>query len=116
VKIYGEDAKEHQEHRYSPAQCLGTRKDVVRGRPDLAHTSTSFVEKHNQTMRQSMRRYTRLTAGHSKKIENHEYATALHFVYYNFARICQSIRCTPAMEAGISDHVWSVEELVSVAN
>jgi hypothetical protein len=67
-------------------------------------------------MRQSMRRYTRLTAGHSKKIENHRYATALHFMHYNFARICQTIRCTPAMEAGVSDHVWSVEELVRLAN
>jgi len=116
VKIYGEDVQEQQEHRYSPAKCLGTRSDTMRGRPDPGHISTSFVEKHNQTMRQAMRRYTRLTAGHSKKIENHCHATALHFVHYNFARMCQSIRCTPAMEAGISDHVWNVEELVSLAN
>ena len=101
---------------YSPAKCLGTRRDTVRGRPDPNHISTSFVEKHNQTMRQNMRRYTRLTAGHSKKVENHRYATALHFVHYNFARICQTIRCTPAMEAGISDHVWSIEELVRLSN
>jgi IS1 family transposase len=116
VKIYGEDVQEQQEHRYSPAKCLGTKREERIGRPDPDHISTSFVEKHNQTMRQSMRRYTRLTAGHSKKVENHRYATALHFVHYNFARICQSIRCTPAMEAGISDHIWSVEELVKLSN
>jgi IS1 family transposase len=115
VKIYGEDVQEQQEHRYSPAKCLGTKREDRIGLPDPAFISTSF-EKHNQTMRQSMRRYTRLTAGHSKKVENHRYATALHFVHYNFARICQSIRCTPAMEAGISDHVWSVEELVTLSN
>jgi IS1 family transposase len=116
VKLYGEDVQEQQEHRYSPAKCLGTRRDVVRGQPDPDHISTSFVEKHNQTMRQSMRRYTRLTAGHSKRVENHCAATALHFMHYNFARICQTIRCTPAMEAGISDHVWEVEELVTLSN
>jgi IS1 family transposase len=116
VKIYGEDVQEQQEHRYSPAKCLGTRREAVRGRPDPDHISTSFVEKHNQTMRQNMRRYTRLTAGHSKRLENHCAATALHFVHYNFARICQTIRCTPAMEAGISDHVWETEELVALAN
>jgi len=74
------------------------------------------VEKHNQTMRQSMRRFTRLTAGHSKKIDNYRAAVALHFVHYNFAHICQTIRCTPAMEAGISDPAWSVQELVAPAN
>lgn len=116
VKIYGEDVQEQQEHRYSPAKCLGTKREERIGLPDPEHISTSFVEKHNQTMRQSMRRYTRLTAGHSKKVENHRFATALHFVHYNFVRICQSIRCTPAMEAGISDHAWSVEELVKLSN
>jgi IS1 family transposase len=116
VKIYGADVQEEHEHRYSPAKCLGTKREERIARPDPDHISTSFVEKHNQTMRQSMRRYTRLTAGHSKKVENHRYATALHFVHYNFARICQTIRCTPAMEAGISDHVWSVEELVKLSN
>ncbi len=116
VKIYGEDVQETQEHRYSPAKCLGTRRDALRGRPDPDHISTSFVEKHNQTMRQNMRRYTRLTAGHSKKLDNHRFATALHFMHYNYARICQTIRCTPAMEAGISDHVWSIEELVRLSN
>lgn len=116
VKLYGEDVQEQQEHRYSPAKCLGIRRDTVRGRPDPDHISTSFVEKHNQTMRQNMRRYTRLTAGHSKKVENHRFATALHFMHYNYARICQTIRSTPAIEAGISDHVWNIEELVRLAN
>jgi IS1 family transposase len=116
VKIYGEDVQEQQEHRYSPAKCLGTKREDRIGLPDPDFISTSFVEKHNQTMRQSMRRYTRLTAGHSKKVENHRYATAFHFMHYNFARICQTIRCTPAMEAGISDHVWTVEELVGLSN
>jgi len=116
VKLYGEDPQDQGEHRYSPAQCVGIRKDVRIGRPDPRHISTSFVEKHNQTMRQNMRRSTRLTAGHSKKLQNHRHAVALHFMHYNFARICQTIRCAPAMEAGISDHVWSIEELVSLAN
>ena len=116
VKIYGDDSQAQAEHHYSPAKCLGTKREPRIGRPDPDHISTSFVEKHNQTMRQNMRRYTRLTAGHSKKVENHRFATALHFVHYNFARICQSIRCTPAMEAGISDHVWSIEELVRLSN
>jgi IS1 family transposase len=116
VKIYGEDSQAQAEHHYSPPKCLGTKREARIGRPDPDHISTSFVEKHNQTMRQNMRRYTRLTAGHSKKIENHRFATALHFVHYNFARICQSISCTPAMEAGISSHVWSIEELVRLSN
>ena len=115
VKIYGEDVQEQKEHRYSPAKCLGTKREARIGSPDPDHISTSFVEKHNQTMRQSMRRYTRLTAGHSKNVDNHRYATALHFMHYNFARICQTIRCTPAMEAGISDHAWSVEELARLS-
>jgi len=116
VKHYGEEPHDQVEHRYSPAQCIGIRKDVRIGRPDPAFISTSFVEKHSQTMRQNMRRFTRLTAGHSKKLQNHRHAVALHFMHYNFARICQTIRCTPAIEAGISDHVWSIAELVRLAN
>jgi IS1 family transposase len=116
VKLYGEDAEALREHHYSPPKCMGTRRDEIRGLPDPAHISTSFVEKHNQTMRQRMRRYTRLTAGHSKKVENHCAATALHFVYYNFAAICQTIRCTPAMEAGVDNHLWSIEEIVALSD
>jgi hypothetical protein len=105
AKIYG-NAPEGPEVRYSPAVCMGARKAVVSGNPDFAHVSTSYVERQNLTMRMSMRRFTRLTNGHSKKLENHEHAVAIHYMYYNFARIHQSLRVTPAMEAGISDHVY----------
>ena len=87
---------------------------TVIGSPDYEHVSTSFVERQNLTMRMSMRRFTRLTNGFSKKIENHGHAVALHFMYYNFARVHKTLRVTPAMEAGIADHVWSMEELVAL--
>jgi IS1 family transposase len=110
-KIYGE-APEDSEMRYSPAQCMGTRRAIISGNPDHSHVSTSYVERQNLTMRMSMRRFTRLTNGFSKKLENHEHAVAIHYMYYNFARIHQSLRVTPAMEAGISDHVWSIDEII----
>ena len=100
--------------RYSPAECCGTRKLKVKGSPDMAKVSTSFVERQNLTMRMSMRRMTRLTNGFSKKIENQAHAVALHFMHYNFARIHQTLRVTPAMEAGIADHVWSLEEIAGL--
>lgn len=100
--------------RYSPAECCGTRKMTIKGNPDMAHVSTSFVERQNLTMRMSMRRMTRLTNGFSKKIENQAHAVALHFMHYNFARIHQTLRVTPAMESGIADHVWSLEELAGL--
>jgi IS1 family transposase len=100
--------------RYSPAECCGTRKIKVQGNPDLRQASTSFVERQNLTMRMSMRRMTRLTNAFSKKIENQAHAVALHFMHYNFARIHQSLRVTPAMEAGIADHVWSLEEIADL--
>ena len=112
-KIYGA-APEGPQVRYSPAVCMGARKAVITGNPDHSHISTSYVERQNLTMRMSMRRFTRLTNGFSKKVENHEHAVAIHYMYYNFARIHQSLRVTPAMEAGISDHVWSIEEIVSL--
>ncbi len=112
VKLYG-DAPEGQK-RYSPAECVGCRKTPIEGRPDKSHVSTSFVERQNLTMRMSMRRFTRLTNGFSKKLANHEHALAIYFMYYNFARIHSSLRVTPAMEAGISDHVWSLEEIASL--
>ena len=87
---------------------------TVSGDPDPAHVSTSYVEQQNLTMRMSMRRFTRLTNGFSKKIENHGHAVALHFMHYNFCRIHKTLRVTPAMEAGLTDHVWSMEELVSL--
>lgn len=115
IKIYGnEGGKESPEKRYSPAQCMGTRTAVIKGQPDFNHVSTSHTERQNLTMRMSMRRFTRLTNGFSKKLENHEAAIALHFMYYNFARVHQTLRVTPAMEAGIADHVWTIEEIVSL--
>ena len=100
--------------RYSPADCCGTRKIKVKGNPDIAHVSTSFVERQNLTMRMSMRRMTRLTNAFSKKIENQAHAVALHFMHYNFARIHQTLRVTPAMEAGIANHVWTLEEIANL--
>ncbi len=87
---------------------------VVSGNPDPKHVSTSFVERQNLTMRMHMRRFTRLTNGHSKKIDNHRHAVALHYMYYNFCKMHQTLRVTPAMEAGLSDHVWSLEELLGL--
>ena len=117
VKIYGNASPQDMrqtEVRYSPAVCMGARKAVVSGQPDFRHISTSFAERQNLTMRMSMRRFTRLTNAFSKKVENLEAAVALHFMHYNFARIHQTLRCTPAMEAGVSDHVWTIEEIVGL--
>ena len=115
VKLYGEPKGNQQERRYSPAECCGTIKGTVCGNPAEAHISTSFVERQNLTMRMGMRRFTRLTNGFSKKIDNHEHAIALHFMYYNFGRIHKTLRVTPAMEAGVSDHVWTIEEIAKLA-
>lgn len=100
--------------RYSPAQFVSATRKTIMGNPDPRHISTSHVERQNLTMRMHMRRFTRLTNGFSKKIEMHEHSIALHFTYYNFCKIHQTIRVTPAMEAKISDHVWSLEELVGL--
>jgi IS1 family transposase len=113
-KIYGESAERGPARRYSPAICLGANKKVIEGQPDPAHVSTSHVERQNLTMRMSMRRFTRLTNGFSKKVDNHLDALALYFVYYNFCRIHKTLRVTPAMAAGVSDHVWSLEEVVQL--
>lgn len=112
AKIYG--AERAGEARYSPAQCMGARKAVISGTPERAHISTSHTERQNLTMRMQMRRFTRLTNAFSKKIENHEAAIALHYMHYNFARVHQTLRVTPAMEAGISNHVWTLEEIVGL--
>ncbi len=111
IKLYGNDSFDT---KYSPGECMGTQTSVMQGNPDPKHISTSFVERQNLTMRMSMRRFTRLTNAHSKKLANHEAAIALHYMHYNFCRIHSSIRVTPAMEAGIAGHVWSVEELVGL--
>lgn len=111
-KIY--NASEDTMGRYSPAKCIGTDCKVVMGDPDPDHISTSYVERRNLTMRMSMRRFTRLTNEFSKKLDNHAYAVALHFMYCNFVRKHQTLKTTPAVAAGISDHIWSIEELVNV--
>jgi IS1 family transposase len=112
-KVYSATSTEDH-RRYSPATCIGCDMKTVSGVPDPDHVSTSYVERQNLTMRMSMRRFTRLTNGFSKKIENHGHAVALHFMHYNFVRVHKTLRVTPAMEAGIADHVWSLEELVSI--
>lgn len=113
IKIYGTDPEE-EERRYSPSKCIGAEKRVINGKPDHKHIATSYVERQNLTMRMSMRRFTRLTNAFSKKVENLAAAVALHFMWYNFGRIHQKLRVTPAMEAGISDHVWTLEEIVGL--
>lgn len=115
TKLYGNPAGSENERRYSSGECCGTIKGVVCGEPDQAHISTSFVERQNLTMRMHMRRFTRLTNGFSKKVQNHAHAVALHFMYYNFGRVHKSLRVTPAMQAGVADHVWSLEEIAALA-
>ncbi len=113
VKIY---ESTQEEARYSPAECIETKTMKVSGNPDPRHISTSYVERQNLTMRMSMRRFTRLTNGFSKKVENHAYHLALYYMYYNFCRVHKTLRVTPAMEAGIADHVWKVEEIINLLN
>jgi len=103
----------HNQGRYSPPRFMGATRITKQGHPDAGHISTSFVERQNLTMRMHMRRFTRLTNGFSKKVEMHAASVALHFVYYNFCKVHQSLRVTPAMEAGISDHVWSLQDLIT---
>lgn len=112
IKLYGAPSEKY-DTRYSPSGLIGTRTAVLSGNPDPRHISTSFVERQNLTTRMSNRRFTRLTNGFSKKLENHRHSVALHYAYYNFCRVHQSLRVTPAMEAKLTDHVWSIEELLS---
>lgn len=112
TKVYGSEAGE--ETRYSPAKVLSTATEVIKGTPNPKLISTSYVERQNLTMRMHMRRFTRLTNAFSKKVENHCAAVALHFMFYNFCRVHQTLRVTPAMEAGITSHVWSIGELVGL--
>jgi hypothetical protein len=114
VKIYGASG-DSPESRYSPATCIACRTGVLAGNPDPKHISTSFVERQNLSMRMGMRRFTRLTNGFSKKLENHGHAVALYFMHYNFCRVHKTLRVTPAMEAGLTDHVWSLEQLVGLS-
>lgn len=111
-KIYGDNSEGQK--RYSPAVCTGCKKQRVVGHPDPEHVSTSYVERQNLTMRMSMRRFTRLTNGFSKKVENHVASVALYMMYYNFGRKHATLGTTPAVKAGIADHIWSVEEIIGL--
>lgn len=118
IKLYGPEPTKEAQRRYSPAECIGTEVKVIAGSPTKAHISTSYVERQNLTMRMSMRRFTRLTNGFSKKLENHMYAIALYFMHYNFARPHKSLANpyprTPAMATGLTDYIWTIEELLSL--
>jgi IS1 family transposase len=115
-KTYASDPKEGG--KYSPAVCTGTKTRVLKGEPDPARISTSYVERQNLTMRMGMRRFTRLTNGFSKKVENLAHAVSLHFLHYNFARPHAAVKekypRTPAMAAGVADHIWSLEEIAAL--
>ena len=111
-KIYG--APEDADTRYSPAQCIGCDTKVMSGNPNPRHISTSYVERQNLTMRMHMRRFTRLTNAFSKKLQMHAHAVAVHFMYYNFVKIHQSLRTTPAMAAGVTDRLWEIADLVEL--
>jgi hypothetical protein len=108
IDLVGDDG------RYSPAVCIGCKKNEVSGSPDPKHISTSCIERAKLTMRMSIRRFARTTNAFSKKIENHAAMVSLYFMYYNFGRVHQTLRVTPAMETGIADHVWSIEEIVAL--
>ena len=112
IKLYG-DIGQHGTERYSPSPIVEVISKIRDGRPDPAHICTSHVERQNLTMRMQLRRLTRLTNAFSKKLANLKAAVALHFAYYNFCRVHSSIRVTPAMEAGLTDHIWTITELLS---
>ena len=115
IKLYGA-TPDGTTGRYSPAECTGAVKRRVEGKPDPKHINTSYVERQNLTMRMSMRRFTRLTNAFSKKAENHAHALAIYFTFYNFVRIHKSLRVSPAMAAGISDRLWSMEDVVALVD
>lgn len=112
IKVYGDAPQATPDRKYSPPECTGCYGKKVTGSPDARHVSTSYVESHNQKIRQQNRRFTRLSAGHSKKIENHIHHLAIYFVFYNFARIHSSLRMSPAMAAGIEPRLWEIEDVV----
>lgn len=114
IKLYGKAPE--GEIRYSPSECIGTRTEVISGSPDQKHISTSYVERQNLTMRISMRRFTRLTNAFSKKVENHMHAISIYFMHYNFVRIHQTLRVTPAMQAGVANKLWSIEDMVHMVD
>jgi IS1 family transposase len=112
IKIYGNTAEGQK--RYSPAECVGIEKKTIKGDPDPKHISTSYIERQNLTVRMSNRRFTRLTNAFSKKVENHAASLAIHYMHYNYVRIHQSLRVTPAMAAGVTDRLWAVEDLMGL--
>ena len=115
-KIYGQAGGGKDERRYSPAECMGTDRRAVIGNPDLQQASTSHIERQNLTMRMHMRRFTRLTNGFSKKVENHCHALAIHYVYYNFCKIHKTLRVTPAMEIGLTKRPMEIMDMVNLLN
>jgi IS1 family transposase len=116
IKLYGTEHAYDQksEKKYSPAECIGSKKIRVTGNPNIADVSTSYIERQNLTLRMSSRRFTRLTNAFSKKVENHCYAISLHYVYYNFCRIHKTLRVTPAMEAGLTKRLWDIADIVKL--
>ncbi len=116
IKLYSHDDAKSDARKYSPGECCGTRKRRITGKPDYRNVSTSYVERMNLNMRMGMRRFTRLTNAFSKKVENHANAMAIYFTFYNFARIHQSLRVTPAMEAKLTDHVWTLEGIAVLSD
>jgi IS1 family transposase len=115
IKLYGTEGQTKEDsRRYSPAECTGIEKRPIEGDPDPTLISTSYVERQNLTMRMHMRRFTRLTNAFSKKIENHMHAISLYFMFYNYCKIHKSLRITPAMAAGLTDHVWELTDIVNL--
>jgi hypothetical protein len=114
VVLYKTYESTQEETRYSPASCTGCKATTITGNPDFKHISTSYIERQNLTIRMGNRRFTRLTNAFSKKVENHAFHLALHYMYYNFVRIHKTLRMTPAMKAGVTDHLWSVEEIAGL--
>jgi hypothetical protein len=113
IKLYGASS-DAMKGRYSPADCIGIRKESIEGDPDMKHVSTSYVERQNLNMRMGMRRFTRLTNAFSKKLDNHIHTLALYFVFYNFVRIHKTLKMSPAMAAGIADTLWSMEDIAKL--
>lgn len=114
-KVYGVDPRlKGAERRYSPPVCTSTQVTVVAGDPDPGEISTSYVERQNLTMRMGMRRFTRLTNGFSKKVENLAHAVSLHYCFYNFSRVHQTLRCTPAQAAGVTDRRWTLTDIAAL--
>ena len=113
VKLYGGPSRSEQA-RYSPPKCVGAEEHIIQGKPDPRHISTSYVERQNLTMRMSMRRFTRLTNAFTRKVQNLEHALAIHYVHYNFVRVHQTLKTTPAVAAGVADHEWSIDEMIGL--